>query len=206
MPAERLPIVSRSAARAKRLQTLQHAFAAFVLASAGIDHLKHGHNEVLPWLEVIAGGILIVTAAREFVRHARGSAHHDAAGWVEIAGALMTLTEAIARTRERHHVSFLVLSFIQPVVLFTFGILDVRIAQARYLEANDEGLLLRTRLLSRRRLSWAGARAFRFDGTTLEVTADGGVQTLSLRNVVNFDEAREWVTEQLRRRGVAALP
>jgi hypothetical protein len=205
MSAERLPIISRTAARAKRMQTVQHAFAAFVLARAAIDHLKQGHGDVLPWLEVIAAAILIAAAAREFVRQARGSAHYDAVGWVEIAGGIMTLAEAVARTRERHHLSFLILSFMQPVVLFTFGIFDVRIARARYLEANDEGLVLRTRLLSRRRLPWAAARSFRFNGTTLEVTADDGVRTLPMRNVGNFEEAKEWTSEQFRRRNIAPL-
>lgn len=183
----------------KRVQTLQHVFAALALALAGWQHLQHGgkHDVVLPALEIAAAALLIGAAIRERLRQA-----HDPVGWVEIAGGVMTFIEAIARTREPHHLSFLVLSFIQPVILFAFGIFDVRIAKLRYIEASDERLLIRQRLLFRRGIRWRDARAFRFRGTALEVETERGTRTFSMRNVINFEPAKEWMTEQFRRRGI----
>lgn len=184
----------------KRLQTLQHVFAALALAFAGWQHLQHGkHDVVLPGLEIVAAALLIGAAIRERLRHA-----HDPVGWVEIAGGVMTLVEAIARTREPHHLSFLVLSFVQPVILFAFGIFDVQIAKRRYIEAGDERLVIRQRLLFRRAIRWRDARAFRFRGTTLEVETGSGTRTFPMRNVINFDAAKAWTAEQFRRRGILA--
>jgi hypothetical protein len=195
---ERFPIESRLAQRMKRVQTMQHVFAALALAFAGWQHLQHGrHDLVLPALEIAAAALLIGAAVRERLRHA-----HDPVGWVEIAGGVMTLVEGIARTRERHHLSFLVLSFIQPVILFAFGIFDVQITKRRYIEANDERLLIRQRLLSRRGIRWRDARAFRFRGTTLEVETERGTRTSPMKNIINFEPAKAWTSEQFRRRGI----
>ncbi len=153
---------------------------------------------LLPSLEIAAAALLIGAAVRERIRHA-----HDRVGWVEIAGGFMTLVEAVQRTRERHHLSFMVLSFIQPVILFAFGIFDVQLAALRYLEANDEAFIVRLRLLFRRRLRWRDARAFRFRGTTLEVETERGVRRFPLKNVIDFEPAKAWTIEQFVRRGVS---
>jgi hypothetical protein len=183
----------------KRVQTLQHVFAALALALAGWQHLQHGgkHDVVLPALEIAAAALLIGAVIRERLRQA-----HDPVGWVEIAGGVMTLIEAIARTRERHHLSFLVLAFVQPVILFAFGIFDVQINKLRYIEASDERLLIRQRLLFRRSIRWREARAFRFRGTALEVETERGTRTFSMRNVINFEPAKAWMTEQFLERGI----
>ncbi|HEV2720251.1 MAG TPA: hypothetical protein VG323_09555 [Thermoanaerobaculia bacterium] len=181
----------------KRLQTAQHVFAALALALAGWEHLKRAHGVLLPSLEIAAAALLVGAAVRERFRRA-----HDPVGWVEIAGGFMTLVEAIQRTRERHHLSFMVLSFLQPVVLFAFGIFDVQLAAMRYLEANDDAFVVRLRPLFRRRLPWRGARAFRFRGTTLEVETERGLRKFRLKNVINFEPAKAWTVEQFRRRGV----
>jgi hypothetical protein len=184
----------------KGVQTVQHVFAALALALAGWQHLQHGkHDVVLPALEIVAAALLIGAAIRERLRHA-----HDKVGWVEIAGGVMTLIEAIARTREPHHLSFLVLSFVQPVILFAFGIFDMQIAKRRYIEASDERLVIRQRLLFRRGIRWRDARTFRFRGTTLEVETERGTRTFSLRNVINVEPAKAWTIEQFRKRGISA--
>src|SRR4051794_5983720 len=189
----------------KRVQTLQHFFAALALALTARQHLQHAHDVVLPSLELGAAALLVGAAIRERLRHARGHAH-DAVGWVEIAGGVMSLVEAVAKTRERHHLSFLILGFIQPLILFIFGIFDVQLNRLRYIEANDERLLVRQRLLFRRGVRWRDVRAFRFRGTALEVETDGGTKTLSMRQVLNFEPAKAWTTEQFRRRGIGELP
>jgi hypothetical protein len=187
----------------KRLQIVQHVFAAIALGMAGWQHLRRAHDVVLPSLEIFGAALLLGAAARERLRRGHG---HDAVGWVEIAGGVMTLIEAIAKTREPHHLSFLILGFIQPAILFAFGIFDVEIAAMRYLEANDTHFIVRVRLLFRRSLRWNLARAFRFRGDRLEVETERHVRGFSLRIIVNVEPAKAWIREQFRRRGIAELP
>ena len=186
----------------KRVQTAQHAFAAVTLAMAGWQHLHHGRG-VLPVLEIAAAAFLIVVAARELRRRAHG---HDVVGWVEIAGGFMTLVEAVAKTREPHHLSFLILGFVQPAVLFLFGIFDAQLAASRYLEANETHFIVRLRPFFRRSLRWQHARGFRFRGKRLEVDTERRVRGFSLRHVVDFDGAKAWTIEQFRRREIRELP
>jgi hypothetical protein len=187
----------------KRVQTVQHVFAALALALAGWQHLQRAHDVVLPSLEIAAAALLLGAAARERLRRGHG---HDAVGWVEIAGGVMTLIEAIAKTRERHHLSFLVLAFVQPLILFAFGIFDVQLASMRYLEANETHFIVRLRLLFRRSFRWSQARAFRFRGDRLEVETERRLRGFSLRNVINIEPAKAFIREQFRRRGIAELP
>ena len=184
----------------KRLKTLQHVFAALTLALTARQHLQHAHDVVLPALEIGAAALLIGAAIRERFRHA-----HDPVGWVEIAGGVMTLIEAVAKTREPHHLSFLVLGFVQPLILFVFGVFDVQLTKLRCLEANDDRFLVRKRLLFRRGIRWRDARAFRFRGQKLEVETERGTRTFSLRQLINFEPAKAWTIEQFRRRGIWQL-
>ena len=181
------------------MQTLQHAFAAMALALAAWEHQKHGHGVVLPSLEILSAALLLGAALRERLRRGHG---HDAVGWVEIAGGVMTLIEAIAKTREPHHLSFMVLAFVQPLILFAFGIFDVQLAALRYIEANDTHLIVRLRLFFRRSLRWQHARAFRFRGSRLEVETDRHTRGFNLVNVINLDEAKAFLREQFARRGI----
>lgn len=205
MPTERFQIDSRRAERAKRAQTAQHVLAAFLLISNAWRHLQE-HAGVLPVLELLAGALLVGAAIRDVVRRRRG-AHHEAVGVVEIAGAVMTFIEAVVRTRtERHHTSFYVLLFVQPLVLLLFGIFDVRIAGKRALTADDDFLEMRTRLFFGRRVAWRDLRGFRVAGDRIELElADGGTRALNLRDLKNRDEAVAWTADQLRRRGVEEL-
>jgi hypothetical protein len=158
---------------------------------------------VLPSLEIAGAALLIGAALRERLRRGHG---HEAVGWVEIAGGVMTTIEAVAKTREPHHLSFLILGFIQPLVLFAFGLFDVQIAAMRYLEANDDHFVVRLRLLFRRSFRWSHAHAFRFRGDKLEVETDRGRRTFSLRIILNIEPAKAWIAEQFGRRGIPQLP
>ena len=205
MPTESFRIESRRVERAKRAQTAQHVFAAFVLITNAWSHLQQ-HVSLLAVLELAAGLLLVGAAVRERVRHRRG-AHHEAVGVVEIAGAVMTFIEAMVRTlNERHHTLFYVLLFVQPVMLLIFGIFDVRFAARRVITADDDGIAIRFRLLFGRRVAWSDIRAFRIRGDKFELVLDGGgTRAVNLRDLKNRDEAVTWMTEQLRRRGVEEL-
>jgi hypothetical protein len=191
MPAEILYLRSRRAERMKRVQVVQHLFAAVLLIITGWDHL--GHGRVLPYFEVAAGAILIAAAIREKVRHT-----HSRVGWLEIAGAAMLTVEAFAKLDQRHHLLFYILGFVQPAVLLAFGVFDVQIARRRYLKADEHGLELRTRLFWWKRVPWEGLRTYRIGEKALFLDE----RKVSLRDVMNRQEADAWLRAELRRRGL----
>ena len=192
MPAEILRVQSRRAARMRKMQIAQHVIAAFVLVNAGIEH---GAHSPLAIAEIVAGGLLVVSVLRE----RRQGGHQHGIAWVELAGAAMVTVEAVEKTKGPHHVTFVILSFVQPLALFLFAMFDAQIAHARYLKADDDALELRLRLLFRRRIPWARIRSFAVKGHTIVLE---GVRNLSLRDPVDRDGAVQWTVEQLRRRGI----
>ncbi|HXH38866.1 MAG TPA: hypothetical protein VNN08_09585 [Thermoanaerobaculia bacterium] len=205
MPEDVLPVDSRRVERIKHLQTIQHLLAALLLAQAAIGHLQspHNHAVVLPVLELVASAALVVAAIRERVRHARGI-EHEPVGWLEIAGSAMGFVEAIRHLYEPHHLSFIVLGFVPPVILLLFGIFDVRIRSRRYLKVDDDGFALRLRLfLPRKRVRWEEMRGFHVQGTGVEFTLrNGSTRKISLRDVKDRDQAIRWLMDQLNRRGI----
>lgn len=203
---ETLAVESRRSKRMKRVQLVQHLGAAALLVLTGAAHLREGHAaEFLPLLEVLAGVLLIGSVARERWRAARGH-HHDGVAWVEIAGAGLMLVEAFARTRGHHHTSFIILSFVAPLVVLTVGLLDVSRRGQRFLKADDEAVVVRLRLLFRRRFPFAEMRSFRRRGAGLDLQlTGGGTRRLSVSDVVDRDAALIWLSERLRARGIEEL-
>ncbi|HLJ75508.1 MAG TPA: hypothetical protein VKU62_13030 [Thermoanaerobaculia bacterium] len=186
-----LHVQSLRAGRARRMQIVQHLLAALLLISAGLD--RRGW---LGYAEIFAGGLLVATVVRDRFR----GGHHGGVAWVELAGALMTLVESIERTRGRHHLSFVILSYMGPALLFLFAIFDAQIVERRYLKADDEGFEMRLRLLFRRRVRWKDAVSFRVNGTKIEIE---GAKPIQFRDVVDRDAAMQWSVEQFRRHGIA---
>ncbi len=193
---EILYVESRRAARMKRVQTMQHVLAAIALITTGVDHLEH--SELLAISEILTGALLIGAVIAARVRH-----HHQSRiAWVELTGAVMMFVEAFAKTRQRHHFAFYVLSFVQPVVLLMFAVFDAQIATRRYIRVDDRGVELRLRLLFRRRVAWDEIPGYR----VLENEIDFGGRRIKLRDIVDQDRAKEWLVDALRRHGVAELP
>jgi hypothetical protein len=195
---EILYVKSRRAARVKRAQTAQHVGGAILLLSNGYRHLQHGHSP-LAYAEVAAGALLIGAVLLEKFRHR----HESGIAWVELAGAAMLFVEAIEKTHQKHHMLFYVLSFVQPLIFLAFALFDAQIAQRRSIRMNDDGIDMRLRLLfNRRPVAWKEIAAFR----VLDDRIDFGRRSISLRDVVDRDEAKRWLTERLRERGVEELP
>lgn len=200
MPDEILYVKSRRRARVKKIQTAQHVLAAFILILAAVDHLTNPkeHHLVLPLLELIAGITMIGSVIVEKIRKT-----HARVAWVELAGAALMFVEAIAKTQQRHHFSFYVLSFLSPAILLTFAILDARIERALYLKATAEALELRLRPLWRRRVPWAGLTSYRIGEKAIELFAsDGKTHRLRIDDIVDRAEAVVWADEQLKSRGL----
>ncbi len=205
MPEEILIVHSRVAERVKRGQIVQHVLGALLLANAALGHLRSpdSHAIVLPVLEIAASAGLIIAAIREKVRHARGAGHEKVA-WIEIAGAAMGFVEAAQRTQERHHLSFLILSFVQPVILLLFAFLDARLWSKRYIKLDDDGFEIRLRRW-RRRVKWSDVRSVRLRDKAVEFTLNSGrKRTIKLRDAKECDQAMLWLEEKLTQRGIAA--
>jgi hypothetical protein len=188
----------------KRGQIAQHVIGALLLANAAFGHLQapHSHAVVLPVLEIAASAGLVIAAIREKVRHARGAGHEKVA-WLEIAGAAMGFVEAAQRTQERHHLSFLILSFVQPLILLLFALLDARLWSKRYVKVDDDGFEIRLRRW-RRRVRWNDVRSFRVGEKAVEFTlTTGRKRTFKLRDAKECDQAIPWLEEKLTQRGIA---
>ncbi|HEX9160766.1 MAG TPA: hypothetical protein VF980_03590 [Thermoanaerobaculia bacterium] len=202
MTTESFPLISKRAARQKRVQTVQHFFGAGMLIFAASDHLRAGSHSVLPYLEIAAGAVLIISVILERVRH---HASRGGVAWVELAGATMMLVEAFAKLEERHHLSFYILSFFAPIVLFAFAIFDARIAALRAMQANEDGFQMRVRAFWRRRVAWRDVGSWRRTADAIEVALrNGSTKRLSFRDAVNASEALEWASAQFARRASAA--
>jgi hypothetical protein len=166
-----------------------------MLINLGIQH--HAATP-LSIAGIVAGLLLIGSVVRErFRKHA-----HGGVAWVEFAGAVIATIEAGEKTRGPHHVSFVILTMLQPLILLLFAVFDSQIASARYLKADDEGFEARLRLLFRRRIPWEGMRAFRVVPNGIEVDAGGERRKINLRDVIDRDAALAWSVEQFARRSV----
>lgn len=205
MSVEVFPIRSRRLDRVRRVQTLQHLLGAMILIVTAWGHLtdpKH-HDTidiVLPLLEIAAGAALIITAIVEKVRKT-----HPRVAWLELAGAAMMYVEAFAKLRDRHHLSFYILSFISPTILLLFALFDARIKAGLRLEANDDGFFARLRMIRAHRIPWTDIRSYRITPKHLELTrGNGRVKRLKLTDVYERDAANAWLEEQFTKRGFAA--
>ena len=192
---EILRVQSRRAARQRRVTIVQHVVAAIILINLGVEH---GVKSLLSISEIVAGALLIGSVIRERL----SKRQHGGIAWVEFAGALMTGIEAGEKTRGPHHVSFVILMFVQPLILLLFAIFDTQIASARYLKADDAGFEARLRLFFRKRVAWDQMRGFRIAGNAIEVDLGERRRKISFRDVVDREAAMAWAVEQFRKRSV----
>jgi hypothetical protein len=194
---EILYVQSRRVIRAKRVQTVQHVFAAVILFSAGYQHLHH--NPLFATCEILAAVLLIGAVVVEKLRH--GHARSGGIAWVEFAGAVMMFVEAIDKLQQPHRFLFYVLSFVPPTMLLAFAIFDSQIARRHYIRVDDDGVECRTSIFWRRRVPWSAIRGYRRDGTAIRF----GERKISLRDVIDREAAATWLMDALARRGIQIL-
>jgi hypothetical protein len=199
MPMETFHLDSKRLKRVKRIQTIQHVIAAFLLLTAAVPHLSHPEEGLLlPIAEIVTAAALIVSTVLEKLGRL-----HGRAAWLEYAAAAMTFVEAVAQLQKPHHVAFYVLSFIPPVILLTFALLDSRIHHAIAMTADEERFQVRLRLIRRRRVAWTDIRSWRMHPKAIELAlADGTTSMWKLDDVLNVSEALDWAREQFARRSL----
>lgn len=181
----------------RRATIAQHLVAALILFTTGQDRIHH--DAILGSLEIAAGAVLIAGVVYEKIRHV----HPGGGGvaWVELAGAVMVFMEAVEKTKAPHHFLFYVLSFIQPIILFAFAIFDAQVNARRFIKADDDGLEVRLRIWRGKRVRWDEIREYRLR----EDAIDFGGRSISLRDVADRDQARQWIEDRLRSRAIANL-
>jgi len=211
MPAERFLIHSRRRDRRRRGQHIQHAMIAAVLIFDGVSSLTdpHAHHGLaVPILLVATGVLLLGTLGYEKWHHYRHG-HHDrhVASWVEIAGALLALAEAVHRVQAgRHHLLFYVLNFLAPLMIAGLAWAEIRGKADPYMQVDEEGFTLRMRpLRPGQRIAWRETKAFRVGEQFLEfILQDGRVVKMKITDVTNRADALMWATERFAHRGLAA--
>ncbi len=203
MSADILRVETKRDVRRRRGTRVQHVFAALLLIITAVDHMSNHGVSVLAVCEFLAGALLVAAVIRERVR--RGT-HDGRIAWVELAGAVMTLIEAVERTRGKHHLSFVILSFTAPVVLLLLAIFDAQLASRRYIKVDDASFEMRLRAFFPRRLALAEVRGFRAEGQTLEFTlTNGQTRCFDFKKLTDGEAALAWTGEKLSARGVGEL-
>jgi uncharacterized membrane protein len=203
MSADILRVETRRDVRRRRGKRVQHVFAALLLITTSIDHWSSHGISLLAVCELLAGVLLVAAVIRERLRP---GVEDGEIAWVEFAGAIMTFMEAIERTRGKHHLSFVILSFTAPAVLLLFAIFDAEIAARHYIKVDDSLFEMRLRVFFPRRVALADVRGFRTDDETLEFTLTSGERRrFNYKKLSDGDAALAWTAEKLRARGVAEL-
>jgi hypothetical protein len=200
---ETFPIRSRRFERAARLQTVQHMMAALLLIHAAWEHLTASliHHLLLAIGELVGGVLLLGSVVFEKLRHHQGK--HSKVGWVELAGGVMTTIEAIGRFFEPHTLALRLLGFVPAILLFVFGLFDVRLRTPQ-MRVDDEAFSIRWRMMKRNRVPWWGLTAYRITPEAIEMIGEGGkVRRLRIDSLINRQEALTWAEEKFQARGLA---
>jgi hypothetical protein len=202
---ETLPIRSKRFERAARVQTVQHAMGAMILIYAAWDRLTAPivHHLLLAVGELTGGLLLLGSIVFEKLRHRQGK--HGKVGWVELAGGVMATMEAIGRFFEPHTLALRILGFVPAILLFTFGLFDVRLRSPQ-MRVDDDAFSIRWRMLRQHRVPWAGLSGYRITPGAIELIGDrGNVRTLKITSLINREEALAWAEERFLARGLAKL-
>ncbi len=201
MAEDFLPLRSRRAERKARSQKYQHLAGAVILLFSAVPDLKPGKPHfILACCEVAAAVGLMAAVAIER-KHAQHG-HQSSVGWLEIAGGVMLTVEAVEKTRGPHHVSFVILQFLLPLVMLLFGVFGVKLGNFRTVADLGEHFGLRTRF-RRHRVAWSEVRAYRITPRFLELEGENGpLRRIKISDIANRTEADTWMRERFQARGI----
>jgi hypothetical protein len=201
VPEDFLPLRSRRVERKARIDKIQHVAGALILLVAAAPHLERSSpNFILAWFEVAAAlGLLAAVAVER--KHA-GRGHASGCGWLEIAGGAMLTVEAVEKTRGPHHVSFVILQFVAPLVVLLLGVFSVKLRNLRTLADHGEHFGMRTRF-KRHRIRWTDVHAYRITPKFLELEGESGpLCRIRISDIANRSEADTWMRERFEARGI----
>lgn len=196
-----LPLKFRSEARKKRMQTAQHIAGAVIMLVSALPHLRPGgHHFVLACFEIAMSVVLMaaVVVERKHEQHGQPSR----LGWLEMAGGGMLTVEAVEKTQGPHHVSFVIVTFLLPLIMILLGVFGVKLREARTVtdQGDHFGMRLRWR---RHRLAWCEMRAYRITPKFLELDGKHGpLRRIRIADIANRAEAEEWIRTRFEARGV----
>jgi hypothetical protein len=203
------PLRSRRAEKAARSQTLQHIAGALILLFSAVPELKpHQTHFILACLEV-AAAIGLLTAVAFERKHARaghgsgaGAGHESRIGWLEIAGGVMMTVEAVEKTQGPHHVSFVIVQFLLPLVVLLLGVFGVKLRTARTVADHGEHFGLQTRF-KRHRVAWSEMRAYRITPKFLELERNSGpLRRIRISDIANREDVEAWIRQRFEARNI----
>jgi hypothetical protein len=201
MAEDLLPLTMRRAERAKRMQKVQHAAGAAILLVSAVPHLELGGPHFLLACFELAAALALFAAVAIERKHERHGVQ-SRLGWLEIAGGVMLTVEAVEKTRGPHHVSFVIVSFLPPLLLLLLGVFGVKLRNFRGLADDGEHFGIRTRF-RRRRIAWCDVRAYRITPHFLELEGESGpLRPIRISDIVNRAEADAWMRERFKARGI----
>ena len=200
MPEDFLPLRSKRVERKARVQKMQHVAGAVILLVTAVPHLDPSSTSfVLACLEAAAAVGLLAAVA---VERKQGGHAHAGLGWLEIAGAAMLTVEAVEKTRGPHHVSFVILQFLLPLVVLLIGVFSVKLRNLRTLADHGEHFGMRTRF-KRHRIRWTDVHAYRITPKFLELEGESGpLCRIRISDIANRSEADAWMRERFEARGI----
>ena len=113
----------------------------------------------------------------------------------------MMFIEAFGKLQEKHHKSFYVVSFIPPFVMLAFAVFDTPINEMRRMKCDDDGFVMKVRLLWSRGVAWRDDASWSRSPESIDATLrNGRSKRFRFNGVENRDEAMEWAAAQFTRR------
>lgn len=216
-PSVHVPMRSRRVARARLMQSMQHAVPAVPLLGHGISAIGAGAHGFELWLAVVSvltSAFLLVTIARAVKAFRKGSSDdtehgHTAHGvdWAHVWSAGVLFAEAGERYHLTHHIA-------RPTLLTAFftlglGIFHGRIvsrAEARLaLHADESGIRFKQRF-RRANLAWGDIQRVTIAAADAQVVTNAGkAHRIDLKDLENADDVRR-ALEVIRDHVAAARP
>lgn len=201
MAEDFLPLKSRRAERKARSQKKQHAAGAVILLVSAVPLLKPGGPHfLLACFEVATAVALLAAVAIEWKHQQHGP--QSRVGWLEIAGGLMLTVEAVEKTQGPHHISFVILQFLLPLVMLLLGVFSVRLRNFRTVADHGEHFGMRTRF-RRHRIAWSDVRQYRLTPKFLELEGKSGpLRRIKISDIENRAEAEAWIRKRFQARDI----
>ncbi|MEO8429982.1 MAG: hypothetical protein ABI592_00625 [Acidobacteriota bacterium] len=187
-------------ARAKAIQTVQHAVVALTMAASGYTALSRGDgsHRWIAILEIAAAAALFVSIAIARRHYVRGS--HARFGWIEIASGTLLIVEGL--TKQHHAGRWLRASYVSGFVVIMIGVFEARLSShrrgRRSLEATEDRLRVRLGPFQGFHLPWTEIqRATRDEKRYTFENQDGKKKSIRLNRLRNKEAAIAWLDSHL---------
>jgi len=200
-PEKVIPLVPTSAFR--RRMMMNHAVPGLALLLLGVEALTGGGEAHVAsgWLNIAAGGAVIVAIARELRKKSSGG--HSLVAWVDILAGCVIIVEGVNHFHPNKGFQPAYLAWLTGVLTILLGIFHQKVSAVRRITLGEKAFSFRTRLLRRSFVSWNAVDSIQARGNGLEFQIkEGKRRSLSLRNVENARQIRDAFHDEAASRGI----